>query len=306
MERESMIRQAIIPLAFVAFGLALGGCASSARTVADEPSPKDEGVPAAEPAAEAPPPAEPERAAAPPPAAPPPQVAPQFIPTGKPQIVARFEKVQFPAWVERGGVRAGIKAGWAVYSSDRIITGAEGRVEMTTTGEGRLKIGGDSNIEFTEAYEFTGAVEPSLFKVRRGSFLYAAPMVRSGAAGTVIEVSDAINAQVLGGEVVGRVDNDEALIALVDATVVRVSGPKLNPGTMREPNTFLRVPRVGRAQPVTAASSTNIARWVSARLMESMNVSFVMLKELNRTLVAVRARAPAIVQMHLGMKCLWP
>ena len=52
-------------------------------------------------------------------------------------------------------------------------------------------------------------------------------------------------------------------MALVDA-VVRVSGPKLNPGTMREANTFLRVPRQGKAQPVTGASGTQIARWVSA------------------------------------------
>jgi hypothetical protein len=138
-------------------------------------------------------------------------------------------------------------------------------VEISTAGEGRLKIGGDANVEFTEAYEFTGGVEPSLFRVRRGAFVYSAPMVRgAGNNGTVIEVSDAINANVLGGQLAGRVDNDEALIALVDATVVRVSGPKLNPGTMREPNTFLRVPRAGRAQPVTAASGTNIARWVGA------------------------------------------
>lgn len=266
-----MIRRTIIPLAFVAAGLVLGGCASTARTVSDEPSPKEEGAvaegapveatTAEAPAAEAPPPAAPAESGAPPPPA---AAAPMFIPTGKPQIVGRFEAVQFPAWVERGGVRAGIKAGWAVFSSDRIMTGGEGRVEISTAGEGRLKIGGDANVEFTEAYEFTGGVEPSLFKVRRGAFLYVAPMVRSGNTGTVIEVSDAINANVLGGQLAGRVDNEEALIALVDATVVRVSGPKLNPGTMREPNTFLRVPRSGRAQPVTAASGTQIARWVSS------------------------------------------
>jgi hypothetical protein len=275
MERESMIRRTIIPLAIVAAGLVLGGCASTARTVSDEPSPREEGAPveaaaaeapaaeapAAEaPAVEAPPPAE--IAAPPAPPAPPPSAA--FIPTGKPQIIGRFEKVQFPAWLERAGIRAGIKSGWAVYTSDRIITGGEGRVEISTAGEGRLKIGGDANVEFTEAYEFTGGVEPSMFRVNRGSFVYSAPMVRAGNAGTVIEVSDAINAAVLGGQVAGRVDSQEALIALVDSAAVRVSGPKLNPGTMREPNTFLRVPRAGRAQPVTAASGTQIARWVGA------------------------------------------
>jgi hypothetical protein len=63
--------------------------------------------------------------------------------------------------------------------------------------------------------------------------------------------------------VAGRVDSDEALIVLVDA-VVKVSGPKLNPGTMRQPQTFLRVPRAGRAQAVTSAPGDRLARWLSA------------------------------------------
>lgn len=269
-----MIQRTFIPLAIVVAGLLLGGCATT-RNVAGEPTPKPEGAAPAEAApaegapAETPPADTPtETAAAPPPAAPAPVPAagPMFIPTGKPVVVARFEKVQFPAWVVRAGIRAGIKPGWAVYTSDRIITGAEGRVEIAAAGEGRLKIGGDSEVEFTEAYEFSGDVEPSMFKVRRGTITFAAPMVRSGAAnGTVIEIGrNAINANVLGGQIVGRVDAGEAMIALVDTTVVRVSGPKLNPGTMREPNTFLRVPTQGSAQPVTAASSTSMARWLNA------------------------------------------
>ena len=266
-----MIRRTILPLAFVAAGLLLGGCATT-RNVAGEPSPKEEGAAPvdAAAAAEAPATAPTETAAAPPPAAPAPAPAPAagpvFIPTGKPQIIGRFEKVQFPAWVERAGIRAGIKPGWAVYTSDRIITGSEGRVEIATAGEGRLKLSGDANVLFTEAYEFTGGgVEPSMFQVIRGTFTFSAPMVRSGTSGTVLEVGGgAINANVLGGQIVGRVDSEEALIALIDSTVVRVSGPKLNPGTMRDPQTFLRVPRQGRASPVTAAGSTQIARWVSA------------------------------------------
>jgi hypothetical protein len=94
-------------------------------------------------------------------------------------------------------------------------------------------------------------------------------MMRSGNNGTVVEVGAAITANVLGGQIAGRADSEEALIALIDATVVRVSGPKLNPGTMREPQTFLRVPRQGKAQPVTGASGTQIARWVSAVQMPS-------------------------------------
>jgi hypothetical protein len=266
-----MILRNILPVAFVMAGLLLGGCATT-RNVAGEPSPKEEGAPAegapADAAAVATAPDAPaEAAATPPPAAPRAPAGPVFIPVGKPQIIGRFEKVQFPAWIERGGVRAGIKAGWAVFTSDRIITGGDGRVEIATAGEGRLKMGGDAAVDFTEAYEFTGGgVEPSMFRVRRGTFSFAAPMVRAGASGgTVIEIGNGvINANVLGGQVIGRADSEESMIALGDATVVRVSGPKLNPGTMREPQTYLRVPAQGRASPVAAVSGTQLARWQSA------------------------------------------
>lgn len=257
-----MIQRIIFLLALAVATLGLGGCATT-RTVADEPTPKEEGAPAAD-APEAP--AE-TAAAAPtyePPAALPPLPAPSgFVPSGKPEIVGRVERVQFPAWIERAGIRASIKAGWAIYTSDRIMTGSEGRVELGMAGEGRLKIGGDADVQMTEAYEFTGGAEPSLLSIRRGPFQFAAPMVRSGNTGTLLQIGGAIDANVMGGQVVGRVDSEEALIALVDASV-RVSGPKLNPGTMREPQTFLRVPRNGRAQAVTAAPSDRMARWLSA------------------------------------------
>jgi SPOR domain len=260
-----MIRRTFVPLALIVASLWMGGCATT-RNVAGEPSPKEEGAAPQTAPAETPPPGTPtETVATPPPAAMPPHAAaaPQFIPTGKPAIIARFEKVQFPAWVERAGVRAGIKAGWAVYTSDRIVTGAEGRVELGTAGEGILKIGGDSEVQMTQAYEFTGGmVEPSMFKIKRGSFAFTGPVVRGQGSGTVVEIGDEITANVLGGQITGRVDGVESVMALVDG-IVRVSGDKLNPGTMREPQTFLRVPRVGKASPVTGASGTQIARWAS-------------------------------------------
>jgi len=257
-----MIRQTIIPLALAVATLVLGGC-GGARNVAGEPSPKEEGAAPTDTAAEAAP-----ATAAPgdaPPAAPRPAPAPSgFVPAAKQEIVARVERVQFPAWVERGGIRASMKAGWAIFTNDRILTGSDGRVELATAGEGRLKIGGESDIEMTQAYEFTGTTqEPSLLSLRRGSIQFSAPMVRPTASGTILEVGGAIFANVMGGALVARVDSEEAMIGLVDA-IVKVSGPKLNPGTMREPQTFLRVPRAGRAQAVSAAPGERMARWLSA------------------------------------------
>jgi hypothetical protein len=257
-----MIQRTIIALALAAAALVLGGCATT-RNVAGEPSPKEEGAAptdAATAQAEAAAPAAPANA----PAAPRPPVAPTaFVPAAKQEIIARVERVQFPAWVERGGIRASIKAGWAIYTADKIMTGTDGRVELATAGEGHLKISGDANVDMTQAYEFTGStIEPSLLRLRRGAIQFSSPMVKSGTTGTMLELSDAIFANVMGGQLVARVDSEEAMLGLVDA-VVKVSGPKLNPGTMREPQTFLRVPRTGKAQAVTSAPGDRIARWLS-------------------------------------------
>jgi SPOR domain len=262
-----MIRQIFVPLALVAAALVMGGCATT-RNVAGEPSPKDVGDAPAETAqapAEAPatgaPPDQPPPADAPPAAPQPPPSG--FVPAAKQEIVARVEKVQFPAWVERGGIRASIKSGWAIFTADRIVTGSDGRVELGIAGGGNLKISGDADIAVTPAFEFTGNAEPTLLSVRRGAIQYAAPLARTGSGGTSLDFGDAIVADVTAGRLMGRVDSSEAMIALVDA-VVKISGPKLNPGTMREPNTFLRVPRQGRANAVTNASDERMARWLSS------------------------------------------
>lgn len=263
-----MIRHKTTIWALTMCALALGtaGCAGP-KARPGEPSPKDaSALSAAEAAAQPPAPvaegaapaAPPTEALAPPPAAP----AAPLIPSAKPRIVAKVETVQFPAWVERGGVKAAIKAGWAIYTSDRLMVGAEGRLVLGIVGEGRMNIAGGSDISMTQAYEATGGPEPILLTLNRGSFALSAPMVRSGLPGLPFQVGNGIQATVLGGNVFAMADGNEDLLALMDGAV-QVTGAKLNPGSMKQPNTYLRVPRLGRANPVAEAPGDRIARWLS-------------------------------------------
>lgn len=182
--------------------------------------------------------------------------------SAKPRIVAKVETLQFPAWVERGGVTAAMKAGWAIYTSDRIVTGTEGRVILSTVGEGRIKLGGDSLVAMTPAYESTGGAEPALLTLQRGSMHLAAPMVRSGLPRLPLQIGEGLTAEVGGGAIFAMATATEDVLALIDG-VVGVAGPKLNPGTMKTSNTFLRVPRKGRASPVSVAVGDRTARWLS-------------------------------------------
>jgi hypothetical protein len=266
------------PVALLALGMA--ACAGPGARPG-EPTPKPESAlapdetgaaPAAEavetaeagqepagPQATTPPPAAPESVAPPP--APPPFAAPLVL-AAKPRIVAKVDTVQFPAWVERGGVKAAVKAGWAIFTGDRITTGAEGRLVLGLVGEGRMQVSGGADIAMTPAYESTGGPEPSLLKLNRGTIRLSAPLVRTGMPGLPLEIGKGIQANVMGGSIVAMADGNEDLLALLDG-FVQITGDKLNPGSMKTEHTFLRVPRVGRASAVAEASPDRLARWVS-------------------------------------------
>jgi hypothetical protein len=263
-----MIRQktTIWPTVLCALALGVAGCAGS-KPRPGEPSPKDaSALSAGEVSAEQPAPITegatsdaPETSALTSQAT---SAAAPLIPSDKPRIVAKVEAVQFPAWVERGGVKAAIKAGWAIYTSDRLTVGSEGRLVLGIVGEGKMSIAGGSDIAMTQAYEATGGPEPSILTLNRGSFTLSAPMVRSGLPGLPMQIGQGIQATILGGNIFVKADGDEDLIALMDGAV-QVTGAKLNPGSMKQPNTYLRVPRMGRANPVAEVSGDRIARWLS-------------------------------------------
>ena len=261
-----MIRQktTIWPAVLLTLGFGLAGCAGKA-TRPGEPSPRQDTSALAADEVAAPAPVEesaaPQTEALTPPGPPAAAAAPLIL-SAKPRIVAKVETVQFPAWVERGGVKAAIKAGWAIYTSDRITTGAEGRVVLGVVGEGRMNIAGGSDIAMTPAYEATGGPEASLLTLNRGAMRFSAPMVRAGAPGLLLQVGSGIAVNVMGGNLFMKADGDEDLLALIDG-LVQVSGPKLNPGSMKTGGTFLRVPRAGRASPVSATGSDRVARWLS-------------------------------------------
>ena len=262
-----MIRQKtmIWPVVLLTLGFGLAGCAGrSARP--GEPSPKQDTSALAADESAAPAPVDestaPQTEALKPSTTAPPMAAPLVL-SAKPRIVAKVEVVQFPAWVERGGVKAAIKAGWAIYTSDRITTGPEGRVELGVVGEGKMNIAGGTDISATPAYEATEGPEPPIFALNRGAFAFTAPMARAGMPGLPLQIGEGITATVLGGSLFAKADGEEDLMALVNG-LVQVNGPKLNPGSMKTDDTFLRVPRAGRAQPVSTAGSERVARWLSS------------------------------------------
>lgn len=177
----------------------------------------------------------------------------------KPPVVAKVESLQLPVWVERGGIKTGVKAGWALYAGDRLMTGATGRLSLTLVGDARLMLSGNAAMEFTDA---KAAVEEaaSLFKVSRGAFQFTAPVI-SRPEGTLLILGTKINTTVFGGQVWGRVNFNRGLLVLM-AGSVEVSGPKFAAVRMTKPESVMVITEGGRAQPVIPVAKEKLAQWL--------------------------------------------
>jgi hypothetical protein len=224
------------------------------------------------PAAETPKPvvAPPAVAAAPAPAVAPPRApaasAPQRSVNAKPRLVAKIEQVQPPSWVERRGVRASIKPGWAVLAGDRLITGPEGRAQLTLPGNAKLKVGSDTSIEFSETNAL--AIQPAgtdrkLLRVTRGVVDFTAPAVQRAALGPlVVSLGYSTDARVMNGQIWARVASNEIVVALLDG-VTDLRGPGFSQ-RLDKRETFITVPASGGTpRPAIDVAKEKLAWWLA-------------------------------------------
>ena len=175
---------------------------------------------------------------------------------GRPPIVAKVDSLQAPAWVIRGGVKASIKAGWAIFANDRVLTGGEGRLQLSVAGGGVLKLSGGANVSFPPIGD--SAADIPLFQVNDGTFQFSAPMTqRPNDPGTLIGFTGGVAANVRGGQVLGT-DNS---LCLLDGLVLFGAGPKQV--TMNKPNTVVNVAAGGKALPPVPVAQERLAQWAS-------------------------------------------
>lgn len=182
----------------------------------------------------------------------------QAQPQAKPPVVAKVESLQMPAWVERGGIKAGIKAGWAIYAGDRLITGEKGRLGLTVVGDARLKVGGGADLTFTGVRASTA--DPSLFQVSRGAFHFTAPIF-GRPEGTLLTLSKGVNANILAGQVWGKVDSGQDILVLLDGSA-EVGSPRSPPVRMNKPATVVTIPHGRKAQPAIPVARERLAQWL--------------------------------------------
>lgn len=185
--------------------------------------------------------------------------SPLHAQAGRPPIVGKVDLVQVPVWVERGGIRAGVKAGWAIYAGDRLFTGAEGRLQLSLPGDGKLKLSGNAEIAFAAPGNNTVGDTP-LFDVRSGVFQFTAPVVeRADSPGTLVTLNGVATANIRGGQVVGKEDT----LCLVDGAAT-ISGAGQSSAIMNRPQTVVNITPAGKVLAPITMPPERLAQWVSS------------------------------------------
>ena len=177
------------------------------------------------------------------------------------RIVARVEQVQPPVWLDRMGIKAAVKPGWALYAGDKLLTGKNARVQLSFADEARLNLGGDADLQLNPP----GAkgARGLMLDVSKGTLRYTAP-VFSGAPSSrpLIRLGETIEATVLNGEVWGSADSQRNQLGLIQG-VAEASVAGGEPSKLDQPGSVLSVSRGAQSKPAAPLGKDQLAWWLS-------------------------------------------
>lgn len=183
----------------------------------------------------------------------------------RPPIVGKIEEVQLPALLERGGIKAAVKPGWAIYPGDKLSTGPEGRLRLRLADDASFKMGRDSELRLAPTplgYDpEVQTAEDSFIHISRGTFSYTAPLAPAPGHGPMtMTLGDRLTFTPLAGQLMAKSDDQEDVLLLLDGAVVVGGGP---PFTMDQPESVLVQPRGLPRQAAAALPRERLAGWLA-------------------------------------------
>jgi ferric-dicitrate binding protein FerR (iron transport regulator) len=171
---------------------------------------------------------------------------------------AAVSAVQYPAWLERGGVFVPLTPGVELQSSDKVRTGANARVELKLAEGSRVKLG--ENAQFAiERIEGGGVLRASL-GVLSGAFRFTTDPAAKGERRDVqIQVRN-VTAGIRGTDVWGKATEERDIVCLLEGRVT-VGSSGQSTVTLESPLDFYQKPRGQNALPVAKIDAKQMAQW---------------------------------------------
>jgi hypothetical protein len=170
---------------------------------------------------------------------------------------AVVEAVQYPAWLERGGIAVPLTPGTPLQAQDRLRTGANARVQLKMAEGSAVKLGENAQFVFERAEE-RGVFRATL-SVLAGAFRFTTDAVRRGGRRDVtIKVKNA-TAGIRGTDLWGKSTDERDIVCLLEGKIT--VGSEGHPTvTLDQPLDFYQKPRNGDPA-VAKVDQAQIDQW---------------------------------------------
>lgn len=166
------------------------------------------------------------------------------------------EAVQYPAWLERGGVKAPLTPGTQLKARDKIVTGGNARVRMKLGEGSAVKLG--ENAQFVMERAEDRSVFSATLSVLAGAFRFTTDAL-SGRKRDLTIKAKAVSAGIRGTDLWGKSTGERDLICLLEGKIsVAAEGhPQV---TLDQPLDFYQKPRDG-APSVARVDPRQLEEW---------------------------------------------
>ena len=170
---------------------------------------------------------------------------------------AVVEAVQYPAWLERGGIAAPLTPGTVLRAQDRLRTGANARVQLKLAEGSAVKLGENAQFIFDKGEE-RGIFRATL-SVLTGAFRFTTDALRKVQKRDVTINVKNVTAGIRGTDLWGKSTGERDLVCLLEGKIS--VGSAGNPTvTLDQRLDFYQKPRDG-APSVAKVDEKQIAAW---------------------------------------------
>jgi hypothetical protein len=184
------------------------------------------------------------------------------------------ERVQAPAWVERGEQRSPLVAGQLLKNRDRVVTGSEARVLLRLSEGSAVKLGENASLRMDALGERDGGVFTAAFDVARGAFRFTTGIFNRVQNRRAVNVRIAtVTAGIRGTDLWGSSDAERDLICLIEGRIT-VTHPEVEPVLMDEPLSFYVAPKGQAPKPVSAVDPAQLTKWAQETEMRPGGAGF--------------------------------
>jgi hypothetical protein len=167
------------------------------------------------------------------------------------------EAVQYPAWLERGGVAVPLAPGIELQGHDRLRTGADARARLRFADGSTVKLGENARFEIEQVQD--GGLLRASLRVAEGAFRYATDKLRLSAGRAVTIRARNVTIGIRGTDLWGKSTDERSLVCLIEG-VIAVGAEGHPTVQLDQPLDFYEVKR-DQAPEVQKVNPQQLALW---------------------------------------------